>query len=140
MITGPCQRQKRDHQRVGTAIGAAVTTLSVAHGASEDVEEQSCCNPKITTSPPSGARVRISIGSMSVFRRGDFSVRLPRGLRGIDGEIAEAFNDVVELNDRMTKEFERLGDTVGKQGKISHRAKLPARPGSWAATSTRSTP
>ena len=55
-------------------------------------------------------------------------------LAGIDGEIAEAFNDVVELNDRMTKEFERLGDVVGKQGKISHRAKLPGATGSWAAS------
>ena len=66
------------------------------------------------------------------FRRGDFSVRLPRDLSGIDGEIAEAFNDVVELNDRMTREFQRLGDVVGKQGKINHRAKLPAATGSWA--------
>src|SRR5947209_2062380 len=40
---------------------------------------------------------------LRAFRRGDFSVRLPRGLSGVGGDIAEAFNDVVELNDRMTK-------------------------------------
>src|SRR5687767_12507055 len=73
------------------------------------------------------------LAALRAFRRGDFSVRLPRGL-GMAGEIAEAFNDVVELNDRMTKEFERLGDTVGRQGKISHRAKLPGSQGSWAAS------
>ncbi|HVI30612.1 HAMP domain-containing protein [Phenylobacterium sp.] len=71
---------------------------------------------------------------LRAFRRGDFSVRLPRGLTGAAGEIAEAFNDVVELNDRMTKEFERLGETVGRQGKINHRARLPAAQGSWAAS------
>ncbi len=49
-------------------------------------------------------------------------VRLPTDLSGIDGELAEAFNDVVNLNDQMSKEFERLGDVVGKQGKINHRA------------------
>ncbi|HEX4095712.1 MAG TPA: hypothetical protein VHX64_03240, partial [Caulobacteraceae bacterium] len=74
------------------------------------------------------------LAALRAFRRGDFSVRLPRHLTGVDGEIAEAFNDVVELNDRMTKEFERLADSVGKQGKINHRAKLPAAQGSWAAS------
>ena len=40
---------------------------------------------------------------------------------------------MVELNERMTKEFERLGDQVGKEGKIGDRAKLPNALGSWAA-------
>src|SRR5665213_3035373 len=73
---------------------------------------------------PSG--VNELLGALRAFRRGDFSVRLPRDLTGVDGEIAEAFNHVVEMNDRMTKEFERLGEIVGRQGKINHRAKLPA--------------
>ncbi|HEX5776248.1 MAG TPA: HAMP domain-containing protein, partial [Caulobacteraceae bacterium] len=72
------------------------------------------------------------LAALRAFRRGDFSVRLPRDLTGVQGEIAEAFNDVVELNDHMTREFERLGDVVGKQGKINHRARLPAATGSWA--------
>ena len=74
------------------------------------------------------------LGALRAFRKGDFSARLPIGLTGIDGEIAEAFNDVVELNERMTKEFERLGDVVGKEGKIGHRAQLPNATGSWAAS------
>src|SRR4051812_34310842 len=74
------------------------------------------------------------LAALRAFRRGDFSIRLPRGMTGAAGEIAEAFNDVVELNDRMTKEFDRLGETVGRQGKISHRAKLPGAQGSWAAS------
>jgi len=73
------------------------------------------------------------LAALRAFRRGDFSVRLPRAT-GVAGEIAEAFNEVVEQNDRMTKEFERLGDTVGRQGKISHRARLPTAQGSWAAS------
>ena len=31
------------------------------------------------------------------FRGGDFTVRMPLNLAGIDGEIAQAFNAVVEL-------------------------------------------
>ena len=72
------------------------------------------------------------LAALRAFRKGNFSVRLPAGLSGIDGEIAEAFNDAVEISERMTKEFERLGDFVGKDGKIGHRAKLPNTAGSWA--------
>jgi HAMP domain-containing protein/signal transduction histidine kinase/DNA-binding response OmpR family regulator len=72
------------------------------------------------------------LAALRAFRRGDFSVRLPTDLSGLDGELAEAFNDAVDLNDRISKEFERLGDVVGKQGKINHRARLPGATGSWA--------
>jgi len=44
------------------------------------------------------------LAALRAFRRGDFSVRLPSDLTGLDGELAEAFNDVVELNDRMSRE------------------------------------
>src|SRR5690606_21025476 len=81
-----------------------------------------------------GLDTRELLAALRSFGRGDFSVRLPRALAGVDGEIAEAFNAVVELNDQMTKEFERLGEVVGRQGKITHRAKLPAATGSWAAS------
>src|SRR5215469_15298209 len=72
------------------------------------------------------------LGALRAFRKGDFSVRLPGGLAGVDGEIAAAFNDVVEFNERMTREFGRLGQLVGKEGKIGHRAKLPNATGAWA--------
>src|SRR5215475_367167 len=70
---------------------------------------------------------------LRAFRKGNFSVRLPMDLTGLDGEIAEAFNDVVELSARMSKEIERLNHIVGKQGRIGHRAKLPNATGAWAA-------
>jgi HAMP domain-containing protein len=72
------------------------------------------------------------LAALRAFRRGDFSVRLPRDLDGVAGEIADTFNEVVELNDRMTREFQRLGEVVGKQGKIDQRARLPNAAGSWA--------
>ncbi|MGE3476276.1 MAG: HAMP domain-containing protein [Rhodospirillaceae bacterium] len=74
------------------------------------------------------------LAALRALRKGDFSVRLPSHLSGVDGEIAEAFNDVVDLNERMTKEFQRLGDFVGKEGKITHRAKLANAGGSWASS------
>jgi HAMP domain-containing protein len=75
------------------------------------------------------------LAALRAFRRGDFSVRLPRGLSGYDGEVAEAFNDVVELNDRMTKEFERLGEVVGRlgktEGKLGGQAQVKGVTGAW---------
>jgi HAMP domain-containing protein/signal transduction histidine kinase/CheY-like chemotaxis protein len=89
---------------------------------------------KVVDAPRNELRLdtRQLVSALRAFRRGDFSVRLPRDLDGVDGEICEAFNDVVELNDRMTREFGRLGEVVGKQGKITHRAKLPGAAGSWS--------
>ncbi len=83
---------------------------------------------------PDHLEPRALLAALRAFRNGDFSVRLPLSLTGIDGDVAEAFNDVVELNERMTKEFERLGEIVGKEGKIGHRARVPGASGSWAAS------
>ena len=75
------------------------------------------------------------LAALRAFRRGDFSVRLPRGLTGVDGEIAEAFNDVVELNDRMTKRV-RAPRRDGRHGR-ARSTTAPScrrRTGSWAAS------
>jgi len=84
--------------------------------------------------PEPALDTRQLLAAFRAFRRGDFSVRLPGDLTGIDGELAEAFNDVVELNDRMSREFSRLGEAVGRQGKINNRARVPAATGAWAAS------
>ncbi len=65
-------------------------------------------------------------------RKGDFSVRLPTSLTGMAGEIAETFNDVVELNQRTSVELKRISAAVGRDGRIGQRATLGAVSGSWA--------
>ena len=70
--------------------------------------------------------------ALRLLRRGDFSVRLPLDLAGIDGEIACAFNEVVELNDAMTRDFERVSEMVGREGMISERVHVHGATGSWA--------
>jgi hypothetical protein len=74
------------------------------------------------------------------FRKGDFAARLPIDLAGLDGKIADAFNDVIELNERMSEELERLSRVVGKEGKITQRAgigEVTARGRSRSIRSTR---
>ncbi len=56
--------------------------------------------------------------ALRAVRRGDFGVRLPAQQEGVAGDIAEAFNDVVELNQRLARELDRLAKSVGREGKI----------------------
>src|SRR5688572_27446995 len=64
-------------------------------------------------------------------RGGDFSARLPEDWLGINGKIADVFNDVVEMNQRMARELERLSRVVGKEGKIKQRVSLGGADGAW---------
>src|SRR4030081_300453 len=69
--------------------------------------------------------------ALRALRKGELSVRMPMDLVGVDGEIAQAFNDVVEMNEMIAEEFARIGNEVGKEGKTGQRAKLPVATGSW---------
>ena len=71
------------------------------------------------------------LSALRAFRKGDCSVRLPLDLTGIDGEIAEAFNDVVELNQNLTHELDRVAKAVGKEGQIGERGRLASAAGCW---------
>jgi len=72
------------------------------------------------------------LSALNSLKKGDFKVRLPDNWSGIEGKIADSFNEVVELNRRMTAELERISKVVGKEGKITQRATLGDVSGSWA--------
>ncbi|MDB9510767.1 HAMP domain-containing protein [Kamptonema animale CS-326] len=67
-------------------------------------------------------------------KKGDFSVRMPIDQTGLAGKIADALNDVIELNERMAAELDRIGTVVGKEGKIAQRASIGNAEGSWSAS------
>src|SRR5437016_6109987 len=64
-------------------------------------------------------------------RNGDFSVRLPSDWAGIDGKIADAFNDIMLANQTMAGELERVSRAVGREGKIRRRAACSPAGGAW---------
>jgi HAMP domain-containing protein/signal transduction histidine kinase/ActR/RegA family two-component response regulator len=70
--------------------------------------------------------------ALMAFKRGDFSARLPDDWTGMAGKIADTFNEVIAKNQRMTKELDRIGRVVGKEGRITQRASLGDVPNSWA--------
>jgi signal transduction histidine kinase/HAMP domain-containing protein/CheY-like chemotaxis protein len=66
------------------------------------------------------------------YGRGDFTVRMPLTLPGIDGDIALAFNEVVEMNGALAAEMARVSDQVGKEGRVGQRVGLHGASGAWA--------
>jgi HAMP domain-containing protein len=72
------------------------------------------------------------LNALTAFKRGNFSVRLPEDWTGLAGKVADTFNDVIAINERMSRELERITRVVGKEGRISQRASLGAVSEGWA--------
>ena len=72
------------------------------------------------------------LAALIALKRGNSDVRLPEEWPGQAGRIAEAFNEVVELNVRTARELERLNQVVGREGKLRHRASLGNVSGFWS--------
>ncbi|HEX8743791.1 MAG TPA: HAMP domain-containing protein, partial [Thermoleophilaceae bacterium] len=64
-------------------------------------------------------------------RHGDFSQRLSTRRRDIVGDLARAYNELVEQNARMSKELGRVGRVIGREGRMAERASLPGSGGDW---------
>ena len=89
--------------------------------------------PHLTADGPAQARSRQMLASMLAFRDGNFSVRLPSDWDGIDGQIAAAFNQAISYEDRLLQEVERLGRTVGREGRLKQRMSVHGAIAGWAA-------
>src|ERR687884_334981 len=72
------------------------------------------------------------LSAMLAFRDGDFAVRLPSDLTGLNGKIADAFNEIVAVSDRRARETKRVSRAVGKEGKLKQRMAVPGVLGGWA--------
>jgi HAMP domain-containing protein/signal transduction histidine kinase/response regulator RpfG family c-di-GMP phosphodiesterase len=64
-------------------------------------------------------------------RKGDFSHRLSIRRKGILREIATNYNDLVEMNALMVKEFSRIRRVIGREGRMQERAQVSAATGDW---------
>ena len=78
-----------------------------------------------------GSELKTLLSALIALKKGEPGVRLPLEWTGVAGKVADAFNDVVELNERMARELSRLSRVVGKEGKLAQRAALPEVTGFW---------
>jgi HAMP domain-containing protein len=62
---------------------------------------------------------------------GEFSVRLPGHWTGLEGKIADTFNEIVAANQKMAQELKRVGQVVGKEGKTRQRTRFSQSKGAW---------
>jgi methyl-accepting chemotaxis protein len=70
--------------------------------------------------------------ALQAMRSGDFSVRMSGDYLGIDGKIADTFNEIIAANERMAQQLERVGQVVGREGKTRQRVRFGLASGSWA--------
>ncbi|UPK33659.1 HAMP domain-containing protein [Bradyrhizobium sp. 186] len=82
-----------------------------------------------TSDPDSRPELLLALQAM---RSGDFSVRMSGDYLGIDGKIADTFNEIIAANQRMAQQLELVGQVVGREGKTRQRVKFGLASGSWA--------
>src|SRR5712691_1767487 len=72
------------------------------------------------------------LGALLSLRDGDFGVRLPSDLTGLNCKVAGTFNDIAAMSDRRSRETARVSRAVGKEGKLKQRMVVPGVVGGWA--------
>src|ERR1700721_3637119 len=82
-------------------------------------------------SSPQSDDLALILASLQTMRDGDFSVRLPVAWVGLEGKIADTFNDIVAANEQMATDLKRVGQAVGKEGKTRERIRVPRHTGAW---------
>ncbi|MBN8530822.1 MAG: HAMP domain-containing protein, partial [Alphaproteobacteria bacterium] len=88
----------------------------------------------VEPAPASGGEMVAMLQALTALRKGQPGVRLPAEWTGVAGKVADAFNEVVELNERMAGELGRLSLVVGKEGRLSQRLSLGNVDGFWRAS------
>ncbi len=88
----------------------------------------------VPTPAPNGAPDPLQdlLHALQAMRAGDFSVRMTGDHLGVEGKIADTFNEIVAANQRMAQQLERVGQVVGREGKTRQRVKFDLSSGSWA--------
>ncbi len=65
---------------------------------------------------------------------GDFRTRLPARAGDDLGRLGDAYNQLVARNSALQGELLRVAAVIGREGRMTERARLPDAPGGWATT------
>jgi HAMP domain-containing protein len=88
----------------------------------------------LTAIPPT--KLQELLSGLQAMRDGDFSARLPGHWTGLEGKIADTFNQIVSANAQIAIELERVGSLVGKHGQTRQRVQFKEAGGSWGQMET----
>jgi HAMP domain-containing protein/CheY-like chemotaxis protein len=89
--------------------------------------------PRTNGAPRDALDRRQLLSALRAFKRGEFDARLPDALTGVDGQIAEAFNDLAQFVGALSVEVTELRQTVGVDGRTHRRLSKSNARGGWAA-------
>ena len=90
-------------------------------------------SPAMTTDPDVEGLQEL-LHALTAATEGDFSIRLPARRRGLMGQIAARYNELVELNANRAKELARVGRVIGREGRMTERMAVGTARGSWATS------
>ncbi len=79
-----------------------------------------------------GIDISALLNALIAHSKGQAGVRLPHEWTGVAGKVADAFNQISEMNERMANELRLLSRGVGKEGRISQRLSVGYVGGLWA--------
>jgi hypothetical protein len=77
------------------------------------------------------SNLSVILAALQTMRDGDFSVRLPGSWVGVEGKLADTFNDIVAANQQIAHELRRVGQVVGKEGRTRERTQFHVSKGAW---------
>src|SRR5690606_19465121 len=92
-------------------------------------------NGKHDTHPPTVAEAldrRTLLAALRAFKRGDFDVRLPDNLEGVDGQICAAFNDIAQTAAQLGADASELATAVVEEGRTKRRLRTNGVRGGWS--------
>jgi HAMP domain-containing protein/signal transduction histidine kinase/DNA-binding response OmpR family regulator len=72
------------------------------------------------------------LATLTALKEGDYSTRMPGDLTGLDGKIADTFNEVVGRMERFGNSLNRLRNEVGRKGKFNERLSVGDAVGGWS--------
>ncbi|MGZ4377385.1 MAG: HAMP domain-containing protein, partial [Gaiellaceae bacterium] len=72
------------------------------------------------------------LDALRAARDGEVGMRLSAQKSGVMGDVAQAFNSLAERREGLTDELGRVSKVIGREGRMTERAKLKNAKGSWA--------
>ncbi|MHB9018939.1 MAG: HAMP domain-containing protein, partial [Burkholderiales bacterium] len=85
-----------------------------------------------TASGSNGLDLKVLLKTLLAVKKGEFSARMPVDLTGIEGKIADTLNEIIEINDKVSRGISRASEMVGREGKLSERVSVGYVEGAWA--------
>src|SRR5438034_11742404 len=83
----------------------------------------------LSPAPDTDPFSRQLLAAMLAFRNGSFATRMPTDLIGVQGRIADTFNEIVTISERRALETARVSRTGGSIGKLKQRMPVPGLAG-----------